>query len=47
MTIKQICKNDENGNMEFSKYFERNLENMMKVLAKRRKKINKLKEIGD
>ena len=37
MTIKQICKNDENGNIKFSEYFEKNLASMMKVLAKKRK----------
>lgn len=40
MTIKEQCKFDEHGNVNFSKYFEKNLANMMKILAKKRKKRN-------
>jgi hypothetical protein len=41
MTIKEQCKNDEAGiNIKISKYFEKSLADMLKVLAKRRK--NKL-----
>jgi hypothetical protein len=38
VTIKEQCKNDEAGiNVRVSKYFEKNLADMLKVLAKKRK----------
>lgn len=38
MTIKEQCKFDEHGNVNFSKYFENNLAYMLKLLAKKRNK---------
>ena len=40
MTIKEQCKFDEHGEMKVSKYFEKSYANMMKILAKRKKKRN-------
>ena len=38
MTIKEQCKIDETGiNIKISEYFEKNLSNMIKALAKKRK----------
>jgi hypothetical protein len=37
MSTKQLCKNDENPNIIFSYYFEKNLSKMMKILTKKRK----------